>query len=81
MPKSFTYGCEVCGEHEDARWNGEHYLVPFGWVNLVDQETGFEVDMQLCRQCKPETIETLGKSDERKLEDDSNKQNQGDKNV
>lgn len=51
--KVFEYKCDLCGRKAPAKYNGEHWLVPVGWVQLWDDNLARTIDEHICSNCKP----------------------------
>lgn len=50
MSKLFQFRCDSCNLYAEAKFNGEHYLPPKGWCELIDTETTCHV-AHLCDVC------------------------------
>lgn len=55
MSRINAFECDSCKEVEEAKWNGEHYLPPDGWVNLHDFNLAQDVG-HLCGICRETAV-------------------------
>ena len=51
MSKIHLVVCDKCGETVHAKYNGEHYLPPFGWVELTNSCTLQSTGNHFCNVC------------------------------
>lgn len=55
MSQINLFKCDACKKQVPAKYNGEHYLPPVGWVQLVDTDTVKNTGEHLCTDCLPKT--------------------------
>lgn len=66
MSAIHEFKCDGCKTRVKARYNGEHYLPPVGWVELTDANTVRSTGEHLCSNCLPKTPQNKGKRDEKR---------------
>lgn len=57
MSLKHTFTCNRCENKIDAKYNGEHFLPPEGWMELYDPLTAKTLDIHLCKRCTTRAIE------------------------
>lgn len=50
MSKKFQFECDSCHHLAEAKYNGEHYLPPKGWVEMTEVQSMGQVG-HLCDIC------------------------------
>lgn len=55
MSQINLFKCDACKKKVPARYNGEHFLPPVGWVSLVDTDQCRNTGEHLCINCLPNT--------------------------
>jgi hypothetical protein len=43
--------CDSCEEKAPLKYNGEHWLVPVGWMELYDENEAKNIDIHVCKKC------------------------------
>lgn len=53
MSRINEFKCDTCNKRAKAKYNGEHWLAPQGWVQLYDDNKADMLDIHMCDVCKP----------------------------
>lgn len=51
MTQIHQFYCDICTKKAAATWNGEHWLPPKGWIDLVDGVTCRSTKKHICQKC------------------------------
>lgn len=57
MSLKHTFTCERCDKKVEAKYNGEHYLPPPEWIEILDPKSGCSLNKHLCGRCGERALE------------------------
>ena len=55
--------CDSCGKTSESIFNGEHWLPPVGWSEILDAHTGNNLKLSLCPECIAKLSKPQSKQD------------------
>lgn len=50
--------CDKCKAKLNLKYNGEHFLVPQGWIEFYDENKGQMMGIHLCEPCSKDVLES-----------------------
>lgn len=53
MTAIHEFKCDGCRKKIKAYYNGEHWLPPTGWVEIMDSDRAELTGDHLCEKCRP----------------------------
>lgn len=62
MSAIHEFKCNYCGKRAAAKYNGEHYLAPNGWLQLYDDNLAHAIDQHVCDSCRPQKRKSRSKA-------------------